>query len=89
MTKKLSWERILAQYDQQWVELIDYDWPDEEPFPRAGTVRVHAASRKEFDRLINVNPPPDSAIVFVGKRKLSSDILWSANAHQWKISTRI
>jgi hypothetical protein len=66
MGKKLTWEEIRKQYDQEWVELVDYDWPDEEPDPRAGVVRVHAKEREEFDRLAAVDPPRDSACVFVG-----------------------
>ena len=88
MTKKLSWSEICAQYDQEWVELIDYDWPEEEAFPRSGTIRVHAAMRKEFDRLINEDPPADSALVFVGERKPEPGVVLSANSHQWKMTSR-
>lgn len=67
MLKKISWEEIRKLYDQEWVELIDYDWPDEESDPRAGVVRVHARTREEFDRLTDIDPPKDSAIAFVGE----------------------
>lgn len=70
MTKKLSWEEIKKQYNQEWVELIDYDWSDEEAYPRAGIVRVHARSRKEFDDLAAVDAPTDSAYIYTGKRKI-------------------
>ena len=30
MEKKLTWEEISRRYDKQWVELVDYDWPEEE-----------------------------------------------------------
>ena len=66
MSQKLTWEEIKKQYDQEWVELIDYDWPDEDPDPTAGVVRIHAKTREEFDRLTDIDPPVDSAIVFVG-----------------------
>ena len=68
MEKKLSWEEIKKQYDQEWVELIDYDWPDTEPYPRGGVVRVHAKTRKEFDKLAAVDAPTDSAYVYTGRR---------------------
>jgi len=68
MAEKLSWEEIKRKYDKQWVELVDYDWPDEEVYPRAGIVRIHACSRKEFDDLADVDPPKDSAYIFVGRR---------------------
>ena len=67
MEKKLTWEEIKRLYDQEWVELVDYDWPDEEIDPRAGVVRVHAKTREEFDRLTDIDPPKHSAIVFVGE----------------------
>ena len=67
MAKKLSWEEIKKLYDQEWVELIDYDWPDEYPDPKAGIVRVHAKTRDEFNRLTAIDPPWDAAIVYVGE----------------------
>jgi hypothetical protein len=68
MPEKLTWDQIKARYNEEWVELIDYDWPDGTPWPKAGIVRVHAPERREFWRLANANKPrpKDSAIVFVG-----------------------
>lgn len=72
--EKLSWEEIKKQYDTQWVELVDYDWPEEEPYPRMGTVRVHAKTRSEFNKLIlKGNPPKDFAIIFVGEPHIPSN----------------
>jgi len=85
MGEKLSWDEIKKRYDQQWVELIDYDWPDEDAQPKSGSVRVHAQSRKEFDRLINEDPPADSALVFVGQRTPEVGVVYSANLHQSRI----
>lgn len=65
--RKLTWEEIMKKYDQEWVELVDYDWPDEETDPRSGIVRVHAKTRDEFDRLTDIDPPKHSAYVFVGE----------------------
>ncbi len=67
MEKKLTWEEIKKLYNEEWVELVDYDWPDEQTDPRAGVVRVHAKTREEFDRLTDIDPPQDSAIVFAGE----------------------
>jgi hypothetical protein len=66
MAEKLTWEEIKNQYNQEWVELVDYDWPEEGPDPKSGTVRVHAKTREEFDRLAAIDAPQDSAYVFVG-----------------------
>ena len=66
MSNKLTWEEIKKLDDQEWVELVDYDWPDEFPDPKAGVVRVHAKDRAEFDRLAAIGAPFDAACVFVG-----------------------
>jgi hypothetical protein len=67
MAEKLTWEQIKELYNEEWVELVEYDWPDESPDPTAGVVRVHAKTREEFDRLTDINPPWDAAIVYVGE----------------------
>lgn len=64
--KKLTWEEIKKLYDQQWVELVDYEWDDSEIDPRAGVVRVHAKTRKKFDELILQSHETNSALVFIG-----------------------
>lgn len=66
-SEKLNWNQIELLYDKEWVELVDYDWRDEDEYPSSGIVRVHSKSRKEFDKLINQDPPESSALVFVGK----------------------
>lgn len=67
MDERLTWEAICERYDRQWVELVDYDWPEEDAHPRSGVVRVHAATRAEFDDQADIDPPRDSAHVFVGR----------------------
>lgn len=75
MGKKLTWEEIKSQYDHEWIELVDYDWPDEEPTPRAGVVRVHANTREEFDDLADIDPPFDSAYIFVGDPDTNDEVV--------------
>ena len=77
MAEKLSWEEIKKNFNQEWVELIDYDWPEEDESPRTGIVRIHSSNREEFYRLAAANSPVDSAIVFVGKQKLPVDQIFS------------
>ena len=77
MSEKLSWEEIKELYDQEWVELVDYDWPEEDESPRTGIVRIHSPNRDEFYRLAATDSPVDSAIVFVGKQKLPKDQIFS------------
>lgn len=79
MNQKLNWEEIKKRFDQEWVELIDYEWEETKPYPSGGVVRVHAKDRKEFDRLIWQDPPDDSAFVFVGKRKQLENIVRNLN----------
>ena len=85
---RLSWDEITKSFDQEWVELVDYDWPENAAYPRAGVVRVHAKARREFDRLINQDPPPDSALIFVGNRLPDPGVVFSANLHQWRAPSR-
>jgi hypothetical protein len=76
MAEKLMWQEIEAQYDQNWVELIDYKWNDSEPYPRAGIVRSHAPTRKELSEQVRADPVDDSAVLFVGE--------WNIPAHALK-----
>ena len=68
MSDKLTWNEIEKRYDKEWVQLVDYDWPEGLPFPKSGVVRVHAQERKEFYRKAQELEPnaKDSAFVFVG-----------------------
>lgn len=81
MNKPLSWPEIEKLYNQEWVQLVDYDWPEGEPYPRSGRVRVHAESRKEFNRLITLKEGiQDAARVFVGKAMLPPHTIISCNS---------
>lgn len=73
MRKRLSWNEIREQFDRQWVELVDYDWPEGKPFPKSGVVRVHSSDRREFYRIARNEAPVDSAILFVGKPNIPPD----------------
>lgn len=84
METKLSWQEIEKLYNREWVQLVDYDWPEEEPLPHSGVVTVHAKSRRKFDRLILKEKQKNSAIMFVGERKIPHDVILNANMHQWK-----
>ena len=88
MTERLTWEEIEAQYDRQWVQLVDFDWPEEEALPRAGIVVAHAKTRREFDAIIAEAPQENSALLYVGKREIPPDVVLSANLHQWDFTSR-
>jgi hypothetical protein len=69
--ERLTWKEIEERYDQQWVELVDYDWPEGDFQPRSGVVRTHAADKKAFHRDCRREPvPEDSADLFVAKKQL-------------------
>ena len=76
-TNKMTWEEIKKHYDREWVELVDYDWPEEEIYPRSGVVRVHSSDRAEFYRLAAQDSPVDSAFLFVGKQTLPPGTVFS------------
>jgi len=67
MAQKMTWNEIRQLYNREWIELVDYDWPEEDSDPSAGVVRAHASDRNTFYSLANREPrPKDSAILFVG-----------------------
>ncbi len=78
MTQKVTWEEIEKLYDQQRVELVDYDWPEGDPHPKSGVVRSHSADKKDFYRQCKLEPVPnDSAIVFVGPPRTPEGTIFS------------
>ena len=83
--KRLTWTEISALYDQEWVQLIDYDWPEGEPFPYAGVVQFHSPDSKDFDALSRQNSIDDAACVFVGKPELPQHTILSANAMSLRV----
>ena len=76
MVKIQSWSGIIAKYDGQWVELIDYDWDWDSPFPRWARVRNHSFSRFELSKMVNRSEKvPNSITLFLGA--VESAIDWS------------
>lgn len=67
MCDLLSWDEIRQRYPNEWVELINYKWDDGLLDPVCGIVRVHSNNRGEFNKLLLVDPPLDSAIVYTGE----------------------
>ena len=76
--KRLTWEQIEKQYNKEWVELIDYDWPEGESYPRGGVIRTHGIDKKRFHQDCRRSPAPEiSAFLFVGKKLASTDTVFS------------
>lgn len=75
MAEKLTWEEIEKLYNQEWVELVNFDWPEGDINPLSGVVRVHAKTRKIFDELVAKEPAMDSAFVFAGKPNIPDNVI--------------
>ena len=78
MKNELTWEEIKKQYDKEWIELIDYNWAEGEPYPRAGVVRTHGIDKKLFHLECRRNPAPEiSAFLFIGKKSDHGNTVFS------------
>jgi hypothetical protein len=78
--KNLTWDEIKKLYDQEWVQLVDYDWPDGELYPRSGVLRTHGSNKKEFHQQCRRKPvPDDSAILFIGPPRTAENLVFSSN----------
>ncbi len=76
--ERLTWDEIEKSYDKQWVELVDYDWPDEDPYPRSGVLRSHHSDKKAFHQMARREPvPKHSAILFVGRPDIPENLYFS------------
>lgn len=84
---KLTWDEIKEKFDKEWIELVDYDWPETEIYPQSGTVRVHAKTRSEFDDLADRDPPIDSAYVYVGQAEKSNDVVLTRGYSRVQVGT--
>jgi hypothetical protein len=65
MKEKLTWKEIEERYWHQWVQLVDFDWPDTEPWPLTAVVRVHSADKREFNKLAAKDRPNSTARLYV------------------------
>ena len=78
MGERLSWDEMKQRFDGEWIEIVDYDWPDDRPYPLAGVVRAHSRTRKDFHQCVKQLPHvPDSAWLFVGKSPASAGSVFS------------
>jgi hypothetical protein len=82
--EKLNWNQIEKDFNSKWIELVDYEWQDGKPFPDSGKVRVSASDRQEFYKLAKIDPPKDSAILFVGKPGVPENSFLCSSIMQFK-----
>ena len=74
MENRLTWDEIKRCYDQEWILLEDYEWPDEDIDPKGGRVTLHARTRVEFDKLLQQNDETlgkEVAILYTGQPLIS------------------
>jgi len=79
MNERLTWAEIEERYPHEHVELVDYDWPEDEINPRSGVVLAHAKSLKELAALTKDSPANDAAVLFVGAIKPPPGTILSCN----------
>lgn len=66
-TTKLSWDEIKKMYPDEWVALVDDDWPNNQPLPLAGVVYAHSP---DHDQLIAMQKHLKyAAIAWTGKKR--------------------
>lgn len=82
MTEKLTWQEIEERYDGQWVQLVDYEWNDEDLYPTYGVVQAHAPTRKEFNALVREQPPSGAARIYVGHMMHDPNAVICCNLHR-------
>lgn len=60
---RLTWAQIATQYDCEWVQLVNYEWAEGEPFPSSGIVGItsfgslHNCQAGSFSDFNNVQDP--------------------------------
>lgn len=67
MAEKLNWEEIKARYPDEWVALVDHEWPNDRPVPLSGVVYAHSPDHAELIQM--QRHLRAAAIVWTGKKK--------------------
>ena len=66
MLARLPWQKIVEAYCGEWVELIQYRWDLDAPFPKWGVVRNHHSNRSELLASVNMGRKyPESLILHI------------------------
>lgn len=66
MNEKLTWDEIKAQHPDEWVALVDYDWPNMGRVT-AGIVHSHHPDKKKLMEM--QHGLKDAAILWTGKMR--------------------
>ena len=74
MADTLSGDEIKQRYPDEWVALVDHEWPNNRPVPLSGVVYAHSP---DHAALIQMQKHlPAAAIVWTGKK--NSEMLRAA-----------
>lgn len=67
MAEKLTWDEIKRRHPDEWVALVDYEWPDDRGVPDSGVVYAHSP---DHARLMEMHRHlQEAAIVWTGKTR--------------------
>jgi len=84
MNQKLSWDQIKQTYRDEWVELVDFDWDETDPYPSSGVVNAHHKDKKELRKILrDKERPTEAALLFTGEKLIPQHGIFSANLHQY------
>lgn len=65
--QKLPWAQIQELFEDQWVELVEYDWDWSQAFP--SHARVRNFSNDRIDLMVKIQKAgevPESVVLFLG-----------------------
>jgi hypothetical protein len=66
VAEKLSWEEIKMRYPDEWVALVDYDWPDGGELVE-GVVYAHSQNHGELIKMQKALP--QAAVRWTGRKR--------------------
>lgn len=66
MNQKLTWDEIKQRHPNEWVALVDSDWPDTLPDPLAGVVFAHHPDKKKLFGL--AHELKSKAVLWTGRK---------------------
>jgi hypothetical protein len=60
-----TWDEIKSRYHDEWIELVDFEWDDAEPYPVQGVVSAHHPDKKEFKKILSTKERvPEAALLY-------------------------
>jgi hypothetical protein len=66
MNQRLSWNSLREAFKGQWVEITDYHWESNSPYPKWARVGRFASDRETLLSALREAESDDALILFVG-----------------------